>query len=89
MWKARSMTDQTINAGTLDLREQIVRIDQMLAEHDRNRAQTEQLFADRDRKRQEIRWAPWQVAFTGMTAGAALFAAGAAAGGLFVKLLAG
>jgi len=48
------------------------------------------MLADHDRKRQEIRYAPWQlfVAFAGpaiglMTAGAALFAAGAA----FIKLL--
>jgi hypothetical protein len=33
--------------------------------------------------RQEIHWKPWQIAFAGMTAGAALFAAGAA----FIKLL--
>jgi hypothetical protein len=48
----------------LDLREKLARIDQMLAEH--------------DRRRQEIRFARWQIAFAGMTAGAALFAAGAA-----------
>ena len=57
----------------LDVREKLAHIDQALA--------------DADRKRQEIRFAPWQVAFAGMTAGAALFAAGAAAGGLFFKLL--
>lgn len=56
--------------------ERIVRIDQMLADIDR-------IFADRDRKRQEMKFAPWQIAFAGMTAGAALFAAG----GVFVKLL--
>lgn len=52
----------------LDLREKLAHIDQMLA--------------DRDRKRQEIRFAPWQLALSGMTTGAALFAAGAA----FTKL---
>ena len=55
----------------LDIREQIARIDQLLA--------------DRDRKRQEVKLAPWQLALTGMTTGAALFAAGAA----FMHLLGG
>jgi hypothetical protein len=41
------------------------------------------MLADHDRKRQEIRLAPWQLACVGMTTGAALFAAG----GAFVKLL--
>lgn len=77
------MTDIT----AIDLREKLARIDQMLADHDKNRAQINQLNADHDRKRQEIRLAPWQIAFAGMTAGAALFAAGAAAGGIFVKFL--
>jgi hypothetical protein len=53
----------------LDIREKLAHIDQMLADH--------------DRKRQEIRLAPWQLACVGMTTGAALFAAG----GAFVKLL--
>lgn len=48
----------------VELREKLAHIDQMLA--------------DRDRKRQEIRYAPWLLAFSGMTTGAALFAAGAA-----------
>jgi hypothetical protein len=39
--------------------------------------------ADADRNRQETRFAPWQVAFAGMTAGAPLFAVG----GVFVKFL--
>ena len=53
----------------LDIREKLAHIDQMLTDH--------------DRKRQEIRLAPWQLALSGMTAGAALFAAGAA----FMKLV--
>jgi len=48
----------------LDMREQIAHIDQMLT--------------DAARKRQEIRLAPWQLVLTGMTTGAALFAAGVA-----------
>ena len=61
------MTDSTIKQ--LDIREKLAHIDQMLADH--------------DRKRQEIRLAPWQLVITGMATGAALFAAGAA----FFKLL--
>ena len=55
----------------LDVREKIAHIDQMLADH--------------DRKRQEFRYAPWLVAFAGMTAGAALFGAGAAVGAIIVR----
>jgi len=59
----------------LDVREKLAHIDQMLADH--------------DRKRQEIRMAPWQLILTSaaglMAAGAALFAAGAA----FIKLIGG
>ena len=53
----------------LDIREQIARIDKMLAE--------------KDRTRQEISIAPFALVFTGVGAGAAIFAAGAA----FAKLL--
>jgi len=41
------------------------------------------MLADHDRKRQETRFAPWQLALTGVGTGAAMFAAGAA----FFKLL--
>lgn len=81
------------DTGELNIREQIARIDKLLAETaaqpqltQQRQAQIAQAQADADRKRQEMRFAPWQVAFAGMTAGAALFAAGAAAGGVFVKL---
>jgi hypothetical protein len=50
--------------ATLDLAEQIARIERELA--------------DTDRKRQEVGLAPWTLLAAGMTAGAALFAAGAA-----------
>ncbi len=50
--------------GDFDIREQIAHIDQMLA--------------DASRKRQEVTYQPWSVMTSGMTAGAALFAAGAA-----------
>jgi hypothetical protein len=65
------MADATASTDQLDIREKLAHIDQMLADH--------------DRKRQEIRFAPWQIAVTFMTAGAALFAAGAA----FIKLVGG
>jgi hypothetical protein len=41
------------------------------------------MLADHDRKRQEIRYQPWLAVMSGMTTGAALFAAGAA----FVKVM--
>jgi hypothetical protein len=54
------------------IRERLVRIDQMLA--------------DNDRKRQEIKFAPWLAAFAGMTAGAAV-SLGAAVGAAFVRVV--
>jgi hypothetical protein len=59
----------------IDLREKLAHIDLMLADH--------------DRKRQEIKLAPLLAAIAGMTAGAALLVAGAAIGGLLVKLYLG
>ena len=50
-----------VSAPELDVREKLAHIDQMLADH--------------DRKRQEIRMAPWALALTGVGTGAALFAA--------------
>jgi hypothetical protein len=55
----------------LDIREKLAHIDQMLADH--------------DRKHQEIRLAPWQLMLTGMSAGAAIFAAA----GVFFKIFGG
>ena len=46
-------------------------------------ADIDSAIADHDRKRQEIRLAPWQLVLAGMTAGPALFAGGAA----FMKLV--
>ncbi len=46
----------------VDLQEKLAHIDQMLANH--------------DRKRQEIRLAPYTLMISGMTAGGALLAAG-------------
>jgi hypothetical protein len=58
-----------VEFSELDIREKLAHIDQMLADH--------------DRKRQEIRMAPWAMMLSGMTAGAAFFAAGVA----FIKVL--
>lgn len=55
----------------VDLREKLAHIDQMLADH--------------DRERQEIRLAPVTVLIAGLTAGGALFVAGAA----FIKVFGG
>jgi hypothetical protein len=46
-------------------------------------ADIDSAIADHDRKRQEIRLAPWQLILAGMTASAVLFAGGAA----FMKLV--
>jgi hypothetical protein len=62
------MTETTPEISPLDIREKLAHIDQMLADH--------------DRKRQEIRLAPWALALGGLGTGAAVFAAGAA----FMKL---
>jgi hypothetical protein len=63
------MTSPTYDPGSVDLREKLAHIDQMLADH--------------DRKRQEIRYAIWQIAVTFIGTGAALFAAAIA----FVKAM--
>jgi hypothetical protein len=64
------MTDSTADTHSdLNIREKLAHIDQMLADH--------------DRKRQEIRLAPLVAGLTAAGAGAAFFAAGAA----FFKLL--
>jgi len=55
----------------LDIREQIARIDKLIVEAGKTR--------------QDTRFAPWSLLATGLGAGAALFAAGAA----FTKLLIG
>ena len=73
----------TIPQASLDLQEQITRIDHLIA-------QTQKAQFDLDKGRVEItktqfatRLAPWQIVASTASAGAALFAAGAA----FVKLL--
>ena len=68
----------TPSDAPLDIREQIARIDHILADRHRIDADINQKNADRDRRRQEIKYQPWIAAISGMTAGAALLAAGAA-----------
>jgi hypothetical protein len=67
----------------LDIRERLAHIDQMLADNSRIAVDIRRIEVDHDRKRQEIRYAPWLAILTGMTTGAALFAAGAA----FMRIL--
>lgn len=69
----------------IDLREKLAHIDLMLAQHTRVQQETLNDEIRIGRIRQEMQLAPWQVGFVGMTAGAALFAAGAA----FIKLMGG
>ncbi len=62
----------------LNMREQLARIDKMQAE-------IQKMIAEAAKVRTENKLAVWTVAFTGLGAGAALFAAGAA----FAKLVFG
>jgi hypothetical protein len=57
-----------------------LRIDQMLAD-------IEQKLADRDRKCQEIRLAPWQLAFSRALASAPVMGAGPALGVFLTRLM--
>ena len=75
------MTDESTESP-LNLREQLARIDHILADHQRIFIDMRRIEADHDRKRQEIRMAPWALVLSGLATGAALFAAGAA----FIKL---
>jgi hypothetical protein len=71
----------------------------MSDEEQKQRAKWDLLLADLEARReqlrltrpedQESRFKPWQVAFVGMTAGAALFGVGAVIGGLIVHLARG
>ena len=69
---------------TLDIREQIARIDRIQAELSKWQLEMVQTLAQTAKTEQETRLAPLQVAFTGLGAGAALFAAGVAFAKYFV-----
>ena len=71
-------TTSPYSEPTLDIREQIARIDKMQAE-------LSKIQVEITKVRRDTSLAPWTVAFTGLGAGAALFAAGMA----FTKLLIG
>ena len=77
---------------TLDLREQIARIDNLIAQTQKAQADLGRSRIDYDKTAWEafkiskdVKFQPWQIMTAGMTAGAALFAAGAA----FIKILGG
>jgi hypothetical protein len=78
------MSDTT--SPPLDLREQIARIDRAIAETAKYTAETTKYVAEQRKLDAEARHFDrhgWQIVVTAMTAGAALFGAGAA----FLKLL--
>lgn len=72
------MADTTITPVPSSEQQQRAKWDLLLADLEYRQEQLRQA-------RQQISLAPWQIGFTGMTAGAALFAAGAA----FIKLTGG
>lgn len=78
-------------SSDFDLKEQIARIDKMQAELGKIQIEivkiaADTIKADRDimRVEQETKLAPWALGFTGIGAGAAIFAAGAAFTKLFL-----
>jgi hypothetical protein len=74
-----------VSDAPLDIREKLAHIDLMLAQHDQARVGIDLNRTQHDRVRQEMKLAPWALVVSGMTMGAAFFAAGAA----FFKLLGG
>lgn len=76
------MTDTPLPSGEQEAR---AKWDLLLADLEYRQDQMRQSRQQIEATGQDMRFKPWQVAFAGMTAGAALFAAGAA----FVKLLGG
>jgi hypothetical protein len=77
-------------SDAFDLREKLVRIDQMLVDIDLKREETlraiaehDKLRAEHDKFRRETWWFPIVVLISGMTAGGALLAAGATLTKLF------
>ncbi len=65
-------------SATNPIEENTIAIRRMLAESDKFAAEQRKLGAEADKLMRDRQLAPWQVAISGMTAGAALFAAGAA-----------
>jgi hypothetical protein len=67
-----------VSDAPLDIREKLAHIDLMLAQHDQARVGIDLNRTQHDRVRQEMKLAPWAIVLSGMTMGAAFFAAGAA-----------
>jgi hypothetical protein len=78
-------TIPTSSEPTLDIREQLARIDRIQAELQKSQVEITKMTTETDKTRLDTRLAPWALLATGLTAGAALFAAGAA----FTKLMSG
>ncbi|MDI2072455.1 hypothetical protein ABIF68_006160 [Bradyrhizobium japonicum] len=70
-------------ATTMDQQEQVARIERMQEETRKFVAEQHKLMAERGKLSRDIVLAPWQLVVTTLTAGAALFGAGAA----FMKLV--
>ena len=70
---------------TLDIREQLARIDKMQLDLNKIQVEIIKTQIDTEKVRIETRLAPWTIVITALGAGAALFAAGAA----FTKLMIG
>ena len=60
---------------TMDLQEQIARINRSLAETEKLQEETRKFVAEAHKLTRDAALAPWQVAFAGMAAGAALVGA--------------
>lgn len=69
----------------LDISEQVARIDKTQAELQKIFAETLKVQLDSKKVQQDTKFAPFTLVFTGIGAGAAIFAAG----GAFFKLLVG
>ncbi|MCJ2042802.1 hypothetical protein MKK55_28215 [Methylobacterium sp. J-059] len=71
--------------NSLDIAEQVARVLRSNAETQKFIEEQAKLRAEADKLARERALAPWQIALSGMAAGAALFGAGAA----FIKVLGG
>ena len=71
--------------STLDIREQLARIDKMQLDLNKIQVEIIKTQIDTEKVKVDTRLAPWTIIITALGAGAALFAAGAA----FTKLMIG
>ncbi len=79
------MSEPAGEGDVLNMREQLARIDNLLASTQKRLREHSNIEADTEVKRRSYELAPWQVVATVFGGGAAFFAAGAA----FVKLVGG